>query len=134
MSSEFHEDENSVETVAFSNSGESSPGVDHSNSVVEKNAISRVGVMPLFDVAAMRMSIHLLLFDREREVLQTEQDLEDTLWISAAISEAVAYALENMAEKLTPGAYQACIGPNLLTNLEKAEASMKKIRGLVSPE
>ena len=58
----------------------------------------------------------------------SRQDLEDTLWIGAAILQVVSEAMRTMNGTLDSEARSGCIGEVFEENLKRAEATVGEIR------
>ena len=63
-----------------------------------------------------------------QSLLDSNQDLEDTLWIGAAVLQVVSDAMQEMDSTLNPEAQRGCIGTAFEENLKNAEDAVGKIR------
>ncbi len=63
-----------------------------------------------------------------QSLLDSNQDLEDTLWIGAAVLQVVSDAMQDMDSTLNSEAQRRCIGTLFEQNLKRAEDAMGEIR------
>ena len=91
--------------------------------------IQRVRHTVSFDVSQRSLTI-LLRFTAGEQSLVSRQDLEDTLWIGAAVVRAVSEAMREMAGTLGIEAQRGCIGENFEDNLKRAEDALEEIKRL----
>ena len=89
--------------------------------------IRHVGHMPFFDVSRRSLMIRLHL-DQGNQSLVSSQDIEDTLWIGAAVLVTVSDAMQGMESTLVPDVRRDCIGEHFENNLKTAEDAIKKIK------
>lgn len=89
--------------------------------------IRSVGHTVSFDLAGRSLKIRLNLKAGEKS-LESNQDLEDTLWIGAAVVEVVSDAMRTMEQALQIGAQQSCVGMEFETNLKKVEDALQEVR------
>lgn len=82
-----------------------------------------------FDVSQRSLTI-LLRFMVGEQSLVSRQDLEDTLWIGAAVVRVVSMAMREMADTLGIEAQRSCIGMNFEDNLKRAEDALEEIKRL----
>ena len=61
-------------------------------------------------------------------LLDSNQDLNDTLWIGAALVAVVSDVMQAMDGSLNPEAQRGCIGTAFEENLKNAEDAVEKIR------
>lgn len=117
---------------AEDNEGEGTHDKNTSGESITKGMISRIAVAPLFDVNSTQMTLRLIFSDPDTKLFHGEQSLDNTLWIAAAITQAISHALENMHEHLSTTAFQECIGSEFIKILEDLESSTQKVRELTS--
>lgn len=80
-----------------------------------------------FDLA--RQSLKILLNMKAGEnSLESNQDLEDTLWIGAAVVEVVSDSMLAMERTLHLEAQRNCVGTVFEENLMKAEKALREVR------
>jgi len=91
--------------------------------------IREIGHTASFDVSQRSLTI-LLHFTSGERSLASRQDLEDTLWIGAAVVRAVSEAMREMADTLGIEAQRGCIGANFEDNLKRAEDALEEIKRL----
>ena len=89
--------------------------------------IRTVGHMTSFDFSRRSLAIHLS-FKAGDKSLASNQDLEDTLWIGAAVVEVVSEAMLAMEGTLRLDAQRSCIGAAFEKNLKKAEDAVREAR------
>lgn len=89
--------------------------------------IRQVGCSVSFNIspAALIIDLHLTAGD---ETLAAKHNLEDALWVGAAVVQVVCEAMQSMRGTLTQAAQHTCIGSNFEGNLERAEAAIAEIR------
>ena len=91
--------------------------------------LSQVGHVASFSISNGSLMIDLNL-GTGGQSLHSRQDLEDTLWIGAAIVEAVSEVMRRMAGLLSIKAQGDCIGAVFEDNLKRAEDAVGEIRRL----
>lgn len=91
--------------------------------------IQQVGHAASFDVSLQSLTVSLHFKAGERSLV-SNQDLEDTLWIGAAVLEAVSKAMQGMEDTLGIEARRACIGTDFESNLKRMEDAVTEIRRL----
>ena len=91
--------------------------------------IQKIGHTASFDVSQRSLTI-LLRFTSRKQSLVSRQDLEDTLWIGAAVVRVVSEAMREMAGTLGIEAQRGCIGTNFEDNLKRAEDALEEIKRL----
>ena len=89
--------------------------------------IRTVGHLASFDFVQSSLAIGLV-FKTSDKSLVSSQDLEDTLWIGAAVVQAVSEAMMKMEGTLSLEAQQSCIGKVFQDNLKNVEAAAREIR------
>lgn len=91
--------------------------------------IRQVRYQILFDLSQPSLLVRLR-FNREenRLLLESSQDLEDTLWIGAAVLEVVSGVMQKMEGALSPEVQRDCIGRLFKEHLELAENAVGEIR------
>ena len=89
--------------------------------------IRTVGHMTSFDFSRRSLAIHLS-FKAGDKSLASNQDLEDTLWIGAAVVQVVSEAMLTMEGTLRLDAQRKCIGNVFEENLKKAEDAVREVR------
>ncbi len=93
------------------------------------SGIRQVGHTASFDVSQRSLTI-VLRFTSGEQSLVSHQDLEDTLWIGAAVVQVVSEAMRETAGALGIEAQRGCIGTNFEVNLKRAEGALEEIRRL----
>ena len=91
--------------------------------------IRQVGHTVSFDVSQRFLTIALRFTSREQSLV-SRQDLEDTLWIGAAVVQVVSEVMREMAGTLGIKAQRGCIGMNFEDNLKRAEDALEEIKRL----
>ena len=82
-----------------------------------------------------RAIIRLQVQGKDDQILmESSQDLEDTLALGASIVSAVAGILEDVTKILKQGAWREGIGEQFETNLEKVETATQRIRQKLKDE
>ena len=95
--------------------------------------IRRVGYRPLFDISQQSLMIHLRFNNAESQpLLDSNQDLEGTLWIGVAVFQVVSDAMQAMDGALNPETQLDCIGTAFDENLRKAEDAVGEIRRMLT--
>ena len=89
--------------------------------------IRTVGHMTSFDIYQRSLAIHLS-FKAGEKSLNSNQDLEDTLWIGAMVVQIVSESMLAMEGTLRLDAQRNCIGKAFEENLKKAEDAVREIR------
>ena len=89
--------------------------------------IRTVGHMTSFDISRRSLEIHLS-FEAGDKSLDSNQDLEDTLWIGAAVVEVVSESMLAMEGPLRLDAQRNCIGASFEENLKMAEDAVREVR------
>ena len=89
--------------------------------------IRQVGHTAAFDFSQQSLMI-TLLFKAGEQSLVSRQDLEDTLWIGAAVLQVVSEAMRTMDGTLSSEARSGCIGEVFEENLKRAEDTVGEIR------
>lgn len=89
--------------------------------------IRAVGHMTSFDFSRRSLAIHLS-FKAGDKSLASNQDLEDTLWIGAAVVQIVSEAMLEMEGAIRLDAQRNCIGMAFEENLKKAEDAVREVR------
>ena len=91
--------------------------------------IRTVGHMTSFDIFQRSLEIHLSFEAGDKsKSLDSSQDLEDTLWIGAAVVEVVSESMLAAEGTLRLDAQRNCIGVNFEENLKKAEDAVREVR------
>ena len=90
--------------------------------------IRQVGHMASFDVSQRSLTIPLRFETWGDQSLDSRQDLEDTLWIGAAVVTVVSEVMQAMEGALGPDAQRGCIGTHFEDNLKNAEEAVAEIR------
>ena len=90
--------------------------------------IRRVDHTTSFDVSQGSLTIPLRFETWGDQSLDSSQDLEDTLWIGAAVVTVVSEVMQAMEDTLGPDAQRGCIGTQFENNLKDAEKAVAKIR------
>ena len=91
--------------------------------------IRAVGHMASFDISQRSLAIRLS-FKAGDKLLDSNQDLEDTLWIGAAVVEVVSESMLAMEGTLRLDVQRNCIGMDFEENLKKAEDAVREVRRL----
>lgn len=91
--------------------------------------IQKIGHTASFDVSQRSLTI-LLRFTAGELSLVSRQDLEDTLWIGAAVVRVVSGTMQEIAGTLGIEAQRGCIGTNFEDNLKLAEDALEEIKRL----
>ena len=81
-----------------------------------------------FNVSQKSLTIPLRFETWGDQSLDSSQDLEDTLWIGAAVVTVVSGVMQAMEDTLGPEARRSCIGENFEDNLKHAEDAVAEIR------
>lgn len=81
-----------------------------------------------FDVSQKSLTIPLRFKTLGEQSLDSSQDLEDTLWIGAAVLKVVSEVMQAMEGALGPDAQRGCIGTHFEDNLKNAEEAVAEIR------
>ena len=106
-------------------------GVAEAKGSLSAGAFSRirqVGHMASFDVSQRSLTIPLRFETWGDQSLDSRQDLEDTLWIGAAVVTVVSEVMQAMEGALGPDAQRGCIGTHFEDNLKNAEEAVAEIR------
>ena len=90
--------------------------------------IRQVGHMASFDVFQRSLTIPLRFETWGDQSLESGQDLEDTLWIGAAVLKVVSGVMQAMEGTLGPEVRRGCIGVHFEDNLKSAEDAVAEIR------
>ena len=90
--------------------------------------IRQVGHAASFDVSRRSLTIRLHFETWEDQSLDSNQDLEDTLWIGAAVVTVVSEVMQAVEGTLGPQAQRGCIGDHFEDNLKRAEDAVAEIR------
>ena len=89
--------------------------------------IQAVGHMTSFDISRRSLAIRLS-FKAGDKLLDSNQNLEDTLWIGAAVVEVVSESMLAMEGTLRLDAQRNCIEVKFEENLKKAEDAVREVR------
>lgn len=89
--------------------------------------IQQIGHSAAFDFSLRSLMINLRLKAGEQSLV-SRQDLEDTLWIGAAVLQVVSEAMRTMDGTLSSEAQRGCIGEIFEENLKRAEDTVGEIR------
>ena len=90
--------------------------------------IRQVGHAASFDVSRRSLTIRLHFETWEDQSLDSNQDLEDTLWTGAAVVTVVSEVMQAVEGTLGPQAQRGCIGDHFEDNLKRAEDAVAEIR------
>ena len=90
--------------------------------------IRQIGHTASFDVSQRSLTIPLRFETWGDQSLDSSQDLEDTLWIGAAVVTVVSDVMQEMENTLGPDARRSCIGEHFEDNLKLAEDAVAEIR------
>lgn len=90
--------------------------------------IRQVGHKASFDISQRSLTIPLRFETWGDQSLDSSQDLEDTLWIGAAVVTVVSDVMQEMENTLGPEARRSCIGEHFEDNLKLAEDAVAEIR------
>ena len=91
--------------------------------------IRQVGHTASFDISQRSLTIRLRFGTVEdQSLLDSSQDLEDTLWIGKAVMAVVLEVMQAMEGTLDPEAQRGCIGAHFEDNLKSAEEALAEIR------
>lgn len=91
--------------------------------------IQQIGHKVLFDISQRSLEVRLHFNKADgQSLLDSSQDLEDTLWIGATIVEVVSEAMQAMDSALNPEAQRDCIGTVFEQCLNDAENAVREIR------
>ena len=83
----------------------------------------------LFDISQQSLMVFLRFNNVKREsLLDQNQDMENTLWVGAAVVEVVSEAMKAMDGTLNPEAQRVCTGSDFEKNLKKVEDAVGEIR------
>ena len=94
--------------------------------------IRQVGHAASFDVSRGLLMIRLHFETWGDQSLDSNQDLEDTLWTGAAVMTVVSEVMQAMEGTLGPEAQRGCIGAHFEDNLKRAEETVAEIRRLLT--
>lgn len=89
--------------------------------------IRQVDHLAAFDFSLRSLMISLR-FKAGEQSLVSRQDLEDTLWIGAAVLQVVSDVMRTMDGTLSSEARSSCIGDIFEENLKRAEDTVGEIR------
>lgn len=89
--------------------------------------VRQVGHTADFDFSLRSLMIRLR-FQAGEQSLVSRQDLEDTLWIGAAVLQVVSEAMQRMHDTLSSETQRGCIGEAFEENLKRAEDTVGEIR------
>lgn len=93
--------------------------------------IRQVGHTADFDFSRRSLMISLR-FQAGEQSLVSKQDLEDTLWIGAAVLQVVSDVMRTMDGTLSSEAQSGCIGEAFEENLKHAEDTVGEIRRILT--
>lgn len=100
----------------------------HLDSMSVSDAIRKVGHSVSFDVSSRALMVGLHFETPRRDSLSSSQDLEDTLWIGAAVVKVVAETMKAVDGTLSAEVKRGCIGDLFEKNLKQAEDAIGEIR------
>ena len=93
--------------------------------------IVEVGGNLLFDFNRSSLIVRLH-FEAQTRSFESIQDLEDTLWIGAAVVELVKRSMREMDNVLSPEAKSGCIGEDFEERLKQIEDAVGEVRQLLT--